>query len=176
MIIEGGGHSPLGSIVGMGADHVLGFEVVTSDGQFVTANKDQTPDLFWALRGGGGGTFSIVTSVIFRVHKDVPVSAALWSFNNSAPNVTTDLFKAGLRAWYEQFPRGGDTGIYAYFSIYSIDGAMSFTMDPYFVPNKTLSEAQAVLQPWLDNMTAIGLPVTPTWTTDSGLYAAYEDL
>jgi FAD/FMN-containing dehydrogenase len=60
--IQGGGHSPLSSIYGIAADSVLAMEVVTPDGRFVTASADTNPDLFWALRGGGGLTFGVVTS------------------------------------------------------------------------------------------------------------------
>lgn len=56
--LQGGGHSPLSSILGMGADHVLEIEVVTGDGRFVTASSSQNSDLFWAIRGGGGGDSS----------------------------------------------------------------------------------------------------------------------
>lgn len=50
----------------MATDQVLAFELVTADGQFLSASESSNPDLFWAMRGGGGGTFGIVTSVIVR--------------------------------------------------------------------------------------------------------------
>jgi hypothetical protein len=53
----GGGHSPISPLVGMGADQVLSLDVVLPDGKFVTVNEDSYPDLFWALRGGGGSKF-----------------------------------------------------------------------------------------------------------------------
>jgi FAD/FMN-containing dehydrogenase len=53
--ILGGGHGPLTSLRGLGADQVLSFNVVTADGRFITADADQNQDLFFALRGGGGG-------------------------------------------------------------------------------------------------------------------------
>jgi len=48
--IQGGGHGPLTSLYGMAADQALEFEAVTAKGEFVTANADMNPDLFWALR------------------------------------------------------------------------------------------------------------------------------
>lgn len=48
--IQGGGHGPLTSLYGMAADQALEFEAVTAKGEFVTANADVNPDLFWALR------------------------------------------------------------------------------------------------------------------------------
>lgn len=60
MTIQGGGHSVLSNVYGLGADRVLQLRVVTPDGQLRVANACQNPDLFWALRGGGGGTFGVV--------------------------------------------------------------------------------------------------------------------
>ena len=53
----------------MGTDSVLAFEVVTADGEFVTADAKQNSDLFWALRGGGGATWGVVVSV--RTSKEI---------------------------------------------------------------------------------------------------------
>lgn len=56
--IAGGGHSPMSALVGMGADQVLSLDVVLPSGRYVTANEDSYPDLYWALRGGGGSKSS----------------------------------------------------------------------------------------------------------------------
>lgn len=53
----GGGHSPISPIAGLGADQVLSVDIVTPDGRFITADESQNTDLFWAIRGGGGGKF-----------------------------------------------------------------------------------------------------------------------
>lgn len=45
----------MSSLLGLAADQVLALEVVLSDGRFITVSKESHPDLFWALRGGGGG-------------------------------------------------------------------------------------------------------------------------
>ena len=94
--IQGGGHSNLSPSYGLGTrfrpstpflsfadafivgvDNVLEFDVVLSNGEYVTANAHQHPDLFWALRGGGGATFGVVTSVTYRTYPAVPVVAVL---------------------------------------------------------------------------------------------------
>lgn len=54
--IQGGGHSALASLYGMGSDQVLSLQVVTADGHFVTADTEENSDLFYALRGGGPST------------------------------------------------------------------------------------------------------------------------
>jgi len=62
----GGGLSFLGRKYGLAASSVQAIEVVTADGRLVRADHDHEPDLFWALRGGGG-SFGVVTALEFRL-------------------------------------------------------------------------------------------------------------
>ena len=63
----GGGLGWLMAKVGLAADNVFGFELVTADGEVLDVSADSHPDLFWALRGGGGN-FGVVTSFTYRLH------------------------------------------------------------------------------------------------------------
>ncbi len=63
----GGGYGILGGKFGFSCDNLLSADVVLADGTRVVADEETTPDLFWAIRGGGGN-FGIVTSFRYRVH------------------------------------------------------------------------------------------------------------
>ena len=76
--ILGGGLSWLGRCYGLAANNVEAFELVTADGELVRADAVSEPDLFWALRGGGG-SFGIVTGIEFALfpHADM-YAGVLW--------------------------------------------------------------------------------------------------
>jgi FAD/FMN-containing dehydrogenase len=63
----GGGYGPVTGAYGLGADNLLSAQVVTADGQLVTASAEEHTDLLWGLRGGGGN-FGIVVSLEYRLY------------------------------------------------------------------------------------------------------------
>jgi hypothetical protein len=102
----GGGIGWLVGKYGMTIDNLLSVDLVTADGEFLTASKDSHPDLFWALRGGGGN-FGVVTSFEFQLHEQPlvygfllmwPVAMAAQAldsyrrFTESAPDEVTTYF------------------------------------------------------------------------------------
>ena len=88
----GGGHGLASRKFGLTADNLLAAHLVTADGSEVNASATENPDLFWALRGGGGGNFGIVTEFTFRVH---PVGRAI-AFRLVWP---ANFPTAALREW-----------------------------------------------------------------------------
>ncbi|KAH3995058.1 hypothetical protein HBI56_237430 [Parastagonospora nodorum] len=170
--IQGGGHSPLSSIYGMAADHVLGFEVVTPLGDFVTANSTNNQDLFWALRGGGGGTFGVVTSVTIKVYKDMPVSAASWTLSSS--KIGKEKFWAATKAFFDRATDNADAGTYAYFLLAPTGTDFTLTMQPFFAPNKTSAQLNTLLAPYLSKLTSLNIPFSPKITEYKSFYPAWQ--
>ena len=103
----GGGHGPLGPKVstarvvsgsesltnslplsqyGLAVDNIVQYKIVTADRRLRTVNACQDPDLFWALRGGGGGVWGVVTEVTIQVHPSTPMQTfyATGTFANDA--------------------------------------------------------------------------------------------
>ncbi|KAF2467735.1 FAD-binding domain-containing protein [Lindgomyces ingoldianus] len=170
--IQGGGHSPLSSIYGMAADHVLGVEMVTPTGEFVTANSSSNTDLFYAVRGGGGSTFGVVTSVTVKAYPDMPVSAATWNLDSS--KIGKDRFWNAVRAWVDRFNDNADAGIYNYFIIAPNGTTVSFIMQPFFAPNKTSAQVTELLKPYFSRMTSLNVPFSPKITSYKGFYPAWQ--
>lgn len=85
--LQAGGHSVLSPVYGLGIDRVVEFKLVTPDGKLRIANACQNPDLFWALRGGGGGTFGVVLESTHRVEPNMPLTAASIKFPKTDNNV-----------------------------------------------------------------------------------------
>jgi hypothetical protein len=83
----GGGIGHLSRKYGLSIDNLLAVDMVLADGSFVSASAERNPDLFWAVRGGGGN-FGVVTSFTFRLHPVHTVTAGpmFWALED-APEV-----------------------------------------------------------------------------------------
>ncbi len=105
----GGGGGWLTRKFGMAVDNLLAAEVVTADGEVIRASEEKNPDLFWALRGGGGN-FGVVTRFEYRLHEFGP--------RIQAGQVIYPLERAGeLLRWYRDYMKEApdEIGVYPFF-------------------------------------------------------------
>lgn len=168
--LPGGGHGPLTSAYGLGADNALEYEVVTLDGRQMTASPSQNSDLYWALSGGGGGTYAIILSVTIRAHRDGPVAGAQWAFANTDP----EAFWSAVEAWAKHvlvierdFP--------------TLKTSVSFNNQFFQLAAATLPDAvnadklNAALNPFLDHLASLNISLIMNTTVLSPSFLDHYD-
>ncbi|PGH15592.1 hypothetical protein AJ79_02374 [Helicocarpus griseus UAMH5409] len=150
--IQGGGHSPLGTWKGMASDNALEFQVITPKGDLITANEYQNTDLFWALRGGGGGTFGVVASVTIRTFPDPPIVLA--SLNISTTPDNSKGFWDAVKEFHTVLPNLNENGASGYYFIVPLNpplpeiGTMStVTAALMFVDQDDKAAVERLLEP-----------------------------
>jgi FAD/FMN-containing dehydrogenase len=113
----GGGHGYLTRRSGLTIDNLLSAELVLADGSQVTASADEHPDLFWAIRGGGGN-FGVATSFTFRGRPvDTVVGGpTFWALEDA------DGLLAAYREWLPSAPRN----VTGFFNFHTIPPAPPF--------------------------------------------------
>ncbi|MFF2505125.1 FAD-binding oxidoreductase [Streptomyces sp. NPDC058067] len=113
----GGGHGHLTRKYGLTIDNLLAADVVLADGSFVTASESEHPDLFWALRGGGGN-FGVVTAFKFQLHSvhTVGVGVTLWPVER-----TREVLE-----WYRDFLPQAPEDLNGFFAVLTVPPAPPF--------------------------------------------------
>ncbi|KAK0617778.1 hypothetical protein B0T17DRAFT_495718 [Bombardia bombarda] len=177
----GGGHSPLSSTYGLGVDQVLSLDVVTADGRYVTASPTANQDLFFAVRGGGGSTYGIVTSAIVKAHPSTNLTIASFTFtlNPSAPPTpveapspaatiaSSSAFWAGFNAVFAFGAPVADAGGYLWTNGIKVSNTSYLMQVRAQMVGISPPQAAAFVQPLLATLNALGIPVsitTPTTT------------
>ncbi|QDS72645.1 hypothetical protein FKW77_002478 [Venturia effusa] len=148
---QAAGHSPLGPRYGLGADAVVEYKVVTADGELKVANEQSNPDLFWALRGGGGGTFGVVTEATVKAFPSPKLTITSWYLNTTDFNDQKSIY-APAAYFHSLIPdlveKNGQSGYYYLFPN-AIKGV-------FLVADKDAGtdKAKAVWEPVFQKMTA----------------------
>ena len=116
----GGGIGHLTRKYGLSIDNVIEADVVLADGRLVTASAQENPDLYWAIRGGGGN-FGVVTSFLFRLHpvKEIIGGPTFWPLEKG-PEV--------LR-WYRDFIRQAPRELNGFFAYLTVPPAPMFPQE-----------------------------------------------
>ncbi|KAL4874763.1 hypothetical protein BJY04DRAFT_233302 [Aspergillus karnatakaensis] len=150
--ITGGGHSLLSNELGLGVDNVQQLKAVLPNGAYVTANRCQNQDIFFALRGGGGGTFGVVTEMSTLVHPEKPMVTAVASFTALDSDSASELISiivANADKWATE-------GWGGYIQIGLLDvGATSFFMATSMLNQ---SAAEASMKPVTNFALRVGKP------------------
>jgi FAD/FMN-containing dehydrogenase len=143
-LIQGGGFGSFSKNYGSAAASLLEAEVVTADGKVRIANACRDPELFWAIKGGGGGSFGIVTRVTLKTHDLADwAGAAFFSVKAMSGVAYRDLIQAFVRFYADQLfnPHWGES-----INLHR-DDTLSFSMVSRGLDN---AAAQAVWRPFLD--------------------------
>ncbi|PPQ97192.1 hypothetical protein CVT26_000468 [Gymnopilus dilepis] len=142
--VQGGGHSTLAPVYGMGVDRVLQYKAITPDGVFRVVNSCQNTDLFWALRGGGGGTFAIVleATIMASPSQTYRVANINWPMDNEKMEEMLAMFLDNVTTLATQQWGGFFTPPL---------GNLILTN-----PKLSLQQAQEAVQPLIDLSTRLG--------------------
>lgn len=167
---QGGGHSVLSTQFGLAADQTLAFDVVVANGSMLKATPTKNQDLYWALSGGGGGTFGVVVSMTVKAHKAANVGGA--GFQLLAATTTPDKFSAIVAKFYELLPGMVDSGAMVVF----YNSEQLLAVKPLTAWNKTAEYVQeVVLKPFTDFVSELNvqLPIAYSHLSYRDHYARY---
>ncbi|KAI0399642.1 hypothetical protein F4802DRAFT_602767 [Xylaria palmicola] len=168
---QGGGHGPLASKYSLSADQVLEWEVVTSNGKIMTASATQNSDMFWALRGGGGGTFGVVSSLTVKAFPDAPTSLATMTILNDGAN-TDNLYSAITTFVRDTLPNLVDAGAFVVF----IAAPFGFMISPAIAPELAAADLNNLIQPFIKQLNDLGLEHQYSFTGYSTFIESYKAL
>ncbi|KAK4500590.1 hypothetical protein PRZ48_008779 [Zasmidium cellare] len=166
--IQGGGHGPLASTYGLAAQQVLQVTIVTTQGDVLVANDCENTDLFWAIRGGGGGQYGVVTEYVIK-HHPAPANVVMGTLSlapvdeggvNASWNAAAVLFR--------HLPDLMDTGLAGAMTLASGTGASRFNpslpngtsgaaaTQVFWAFNTTAEHVRSLVQPVIDEMRRYG--------------------
>ncbi|TID22399.1 FAD-binding domain-containing protein [Venturia nashicola] len=149
----GGGHGPMSNKYGLGADNILEAEIITPTGQLIIANSNSNPDLYWALRGGGGATFGIVTKLTYKTHPFVTQNALRITIT---PGSTGQVgYVRGMAYLMSLMPQFADFGMTGYPIMFDRKYDCLFT-----APGKTWGQITPFITPVGNALKSMGLSVS----------------
>ncbi|KAK2762068.1 hypothetical protein FQN54_001075 [Arachnomyces sp. PD_36] len=156
----GGGHGFLTGSYGQGADNILEATLVTPGGEVIIANQCQNNDIYWAIRGGGGGTYGVILSMTVKAYP-MP-SVQLVTYTITARNGTTVSawwdFVAGFHAILPQIQ---DSGLHGYWSIQGLPLTMGGTLGAYDTDKAAVEKAMSPMAAYFEDSSSV---VNATWS------------
>lgn len=174
---QGAGHGPLGPKHGLMVDQAVEFDVVTADGILRTVNACQEPDLFWALRGGGGGTYAVLINYKFKVYPSVPFNT--YSFLADITDLPKDVTQSWVyHAIFTRFVESQQAWSNANLSGYNFFSRNKIETHLVWPANQPLSAMIDLTSEWANFLTSLPgmkinkhayerFPTYSDWATDS---------
>jgi hypothetical protein len=144
--VAGGGHGYLTNVYGLAASNTLEFQVVLANGTITFANERHNADLFWALNGGAGGNYAVVTGVTSKTSPHPIIFGTNLTIAANPKNKSP--FIDAVAYLYTQYAAVTDAGISAYPALVP---NVSWT-GPLLGFNKTQEQVDQVMAPILRNL------------------------
>lgn len=181
--VLGGGYGSMSRLYGLGCDHLVAAEVVLAGGRTLWCDKDREPDLFWALRGAGGGLAGVVTSFVLATHPAVPATffECRWPVRHAAriidawqrfaPQAPGEInVETGVRAGH------GEEPVVAVYGVSAVGTAFldRFGPEPDHAEIRDLPGPAAALVSYPDVPDDIDVS-GPPWGTQPGLHLARSE-
>ena len=160
----------LSSRYGMAADQTLEWEVGVVNGTLLRASPTENLDLYWALGGGGGGTYGVVYSVISRVHEDAPVSGVTLKFARA--ELSEDIFYKLVESWHARLIPITNAGCYAL----TLVRKNLFTLYPVLCSGISIKDLKTLMTPFTDELSHAGTNFTVEYSEYPGYAAGYIGL
>lgn len=121
-LVQGAGWGPYGRSLGFTCDSLTWFRMVKADGSVVEVTNsptDPNADLFWAVCGGGGGNFGVITEFVF---KPGPLTTPIWSFTAKWFGAGPELVTQVIDDWRGSFPDDGDRRLTSFARLSAVKG------------------------------------------------------
>ncbi|KAI1107967.1 FAD-binding domain-containing protein [Jackrogersella minutella] len=167
---QGGGYGPLASTHGLSADQVLEWDVLLENGTMITANNTHHSDIFWALGGGGGGTFGVVMSMTVKAFHDNYTSSAYLTVPYNGTN-RKDIY-GFVSTFLNILPSIVDAGVFARWVV----DLTGFTLMPAFVHAMHIGELDVLLKPALDHLDSLKMEYQYSSAENTSFLSAYTSL
>ncbi|KAH7082368.1 FAD binding domain protein [Paraphoma chrysanthemicola] len=164
---QGGGHALLSGKHGMGADQALEWEVVTTNGTLLTASPTENSDLYWALSGGGGGTYGVVVSLTARAHLDTIMGGLTLAFASPSGTIDDDVLWDAVSFFQQRaLPGIVDAGAHIQWAV----AGPIFFIGETSIPGATEDDMRSIMKPFTDYLTNQGLAYQMNVTSYPNFY------
>ncbi|TGO31595.1 hypothetical protein BHYA_0496g00020 [Botrytis hyacinthi] len=151
----GGGHGVMTGAYGQGADNIIEATLVTPTGEILTANEKQNTDLFWAIRGGGGGTFGVILNMTLKAYPEPSLTTLALSITGK--NATsTEVWWDVIAGYLGVVPQAQDKGVHGYFTVSMSPKTLSGSLFAWNADNATVQTAISPLKQFLSEAASNG--------------------